>query len=72
MKINEYLENQAISQAEFARRLGVTTGSVWQWVEGRVRVSPERAAQIEQVTAGAVKRHELRPDLFDAPQQVAA
>ena len=29
----------------------------------------ERCGDIERVTGGAVKRHELRPDIFDPPHQ---
>ena len=56
---------------KFSLALQVTPQAVYKWLESGV-VTAERASQIEQVTAGAVKRHELRPDLFDAPQQVAA
>ena len=34
----------------------------------RVRpVSPEKAKAIETATGGRVTRHQLRPDIFDAP-----
>lgn len=44
--------------------LGVTPGLVSQWITGRTVITPERAAQIERVTNGAVTREELRPDIF--------
>jgi DNA-binding transcriptional regulator YdaS (Cro superfamily) len=37
------------------------------WLTGRKAITPERAKQIEDATGGLVKRHELRPDIFDAP-----
>lgn len=60
MVLNEYLSDK--SQTEFAKRLGVSQGLVWQWMNGRTRVTPEKAAEIERKTKGEVTRRELRPD----------
>lgn len=68
MRISEYLERHNLSQLDFARRLGVSQGLVWQWMEGRTKVTAERALQIEKHTDGEVTRHELRPDLYQAEQ----
>lgn len=54
------------SGAALARLIGVSTVMVHKWRNG-ARITPERARQIEQATNGAVRRHELRPDVFDAP-----
>lgn len=51
------------SGAELARRLGVVPMTVTQW-RRRKRVPAERCAAIEQLTNGAVTRHDLRPDVF--------
>jgi transcriptional regulator with XRE-family HTH domain len=67
MNLTDYL--QTTTQAEFAKRLGVTQGLVTHWVNGRTRITAERAVQIEQVTDGQVTRHELRPDIFGAHAQ---
>lgn len=64
MDIPSYLQKQAMSQAEFGKKLGVTQGAVWQWIEGETRITAERARQIERVTRGAIKARELRPDVF--------
>ena len=55
------------TQTSLAGRMGVTQGLVWQWIEGVTRITAERAIQIERVTGGQVGKHELRPDVFDAP-----
>lgn len=64
MDIAEYRARERLTQAEFARRLtaeGCPTsqGLVWQWENGKTRVTPERAVHIERVTGGAVSRDEL-------------
>ena len=64
MLLDQYLEESSISQTEFARRVGVSQGMVWQWLNGRRRVAAENVLPIEEATGGAVTRHELRPDLY--------
>jgi DNA-binding transcriptional regulator YdaS (Cro superfamily) len=59
-------------RSEFARRMGVSVVMVHKWLTGRARLTGERARQIEHVVGGVVKRHELRPDLFDPPAESAA
>ena len=65
MDIVAYLEKHGLSQEQFAGKIGVTQGAVWQWVNGMTRVSPARAKEIEEKTKGEIKRHDLRPDIFD-------
>jgi DNA-binding transcriptional regulator YdaS (Cro superfamily) len=72
MNLSEYLRSHELTQRQFADRMGVTPGMVWHWLNGASRITAERACQIEAVTDGAVKRHELRPDLFDPPAQALA
>lgn len=68
MDLRTYVEQHG-GQTEFARRLGVTQGLVWQWLEGKTKVTPVKAKLIEELTDGAVSRHELRPDVFDEPKK---
>lgn len=68
MDLKTYLEG--CSQSDLAERLGVTQGAVWQWVNGKTRITAERAIEIDLVTGGVVSRHELRPDVF-GPLQAA-
>jgi DNA-binding transcriptional regulator YdaS (Cro superfamily) len=49
---------RAGGQAEFARRMGITTQAVSQWDE----VPPLRVLAVERLSG--VPRHELRPDLY--------
>jgi len=50
------------SQAELARRLGVRPQLISQWKSGKRPIPPARAAQIEEITQGEVKRQDLLPD----------
>ncbi len=49
------------SQQELARRLGVSKGAVSQWADGSVPL--DRCIPIEQLTSGAVRCEDLRPDV---------
>lgn len=53
--------------AVFARAIGVSKTAVKKMKTGEIRITAERANQIEQVTDGLVTRHDLRPDIFDPP-----
>jgi DNA-binding transcriptional regulator YdaS (Cro superfamily) len=54
-------------QLPLAKRIGVTQSMVWYWLErSKKGVPAEYAAAIERATDGAVKAHELRPDIFEA------
>jgi DNA-binding transcriptional regulator YdaS (Cro superfamily) len=64
MLLHDYLETEKVSQTDFARRLGVTQGMVWQWLKGVRRISAEKVIAIETATDGKVSRHEIRPDLY--------
>lgn len=52
------------SQTSLAKRLGVSQGFIWQVLNGRSRITAERAIAIEKVTEGKVSKHTLRPDIF--------
>lgn len=70
MDIRAYLEKHQLSQEQFAKRLGVSQGLIWQWMEWHAnpnkgtRITAERAKEIEEKTDGEITRHDLRPDLF--------
>lgn len=72
MKLNQYLEAEGVSQTEFARRINVSQGMVWQWLNKRRRVSAEQVLSIESATDGKVSRHDLRPDLYPRDNTAAA
>lgn len=64
MKLDNYLSKENISQAELARKLGVSPGMVWQWLNDHRRIAAEQVLPIERATDGKVTRHDLRPDLY--------
>lgn len=69
MTLAQYRKDQKLSQAKFAERLSLagyptTQALVSQWESGSVEITAERCVQIEKVTDGAVRRVDLRPDLF--------
>ena len=69
--LRKFIAKPGMGQKEAAKLFGVSQGLVSHWLAGRRRITAERAKQIEQATAGAVTRADLRPDLF-ADQQRAA
>lgn len=69
MNLSSFRKERGLSQARFAEMLvaagfPATQSLVSQWEAGTVVIPPERCAQIEQVTGGAVRREALRPDVF--------
>lgn len=72
MDLKTYLDQpgktqQALVNAMCACGKKITQGTVSQWYLGELRITAERAVQIEEATEGAVSRHELRPDLYPKP-----
>lgn len=66
MELRAFVEESG-GQTAFANRMGVSQGLVWQWLEGKTRITAERAIEIEGITGGKVSRHELRADIFGSP-----
>jgi DNA-binding transcriptional regulator YdaS (Cro superfamily) len=64
MQLNQFIEKGHMTQAELARRLDVTPGLIWQWLNDHRRIAAEQVIPIEKATDGAVTRHDLRPDLY--------
>lgn len=59
------------SQGKLAKAAGVSQTSIWKALQAE-RVSAELAVMIDRATGGEVGKHQLRPDLFDAPETAAA
>jgi DNA-binding transcriptional regulator YdaS (Cro superfamily) len=70
MDLATYLKRNRVSQAQFARKVGVTPGAVWQWLNDEARISAEKVLPIERATDGAVTRHDLRPDLYPREKRI--
>jgi len=51
-------------QAPLARQIGVKQAHIWNWLNKSRRVPAEHAIAVEEATAGAVTRYQLRPDVF--------
>ena len=64
MNIPTYLKRNNIRASAFARMIGVSRGHVSAMISGIRRPSPLLAIRIECKTGGAIKREDLRPDLF--------
>ena len=58
------------SQQAMADALTIKSPSISGWRQAG-RVPAERCAAIEQLTNGAVTRHDLRPDVFGALPSIA-
>ena len=61
------LRDRGIRLIEIANSIGVNKSTVTRWAERGV--PPERVLDIERLTG--ISRHELRPDLFGPPPQLA-
>lgn len=59
-------------QQDLAEKAGCAQQTISKYLNGEIRVSAEHAVAIEQATERGVGRHELRPDLWDAPAAAEA
>lgn len=64
MTLQTYLKKHGLSQESFAKSLGVSKGLVWQWLNGRTRITGDMALAIERVTKAEVRRQDLLPELY--------
>jgi DNA-binding transcriptional regulator YdaS (Cro superfamily) len=67
---SDLLAKAKLTQTALARLSGVNKATVCRWARGRV--SAERAIAIEEATAGAISRSDLRPDLWPPNDEAAA
>lgn len=58
------------SQSALARELEIESMTVSQW-KTRGRIPAERCPDIAEASGGEIALHELRPDLYKKPSQVA-
>jgi len=65
MTLNDWIVSAGISQAEFARQMGVSAMTVSDVLRGKYRFGPENARKASALTGGAVTLEELLfPDDF--------
>ena len=63
------MEARGLTDAAVAVRLGLSDEAVRLWRVGKRAVTAERALEIEAKLG--IPRHEVRPDLWDAPGDAA-
>ena len=66
--LKELFRSRGIKLVSIASALGVDKGTVTKWMQSKIPV--EHAREIERITG--VPKHELRPDVWDAPSGEAA
>jgi DNA-binding transcriptional regulator YdaS (Cro superfamily) len=66
MNLIKYLEENQISQSDFAKSIDVSPGMLSQWITGHRPIAPAKCVAIEQTTKGQVSRKDLRPDDWEA------
>ena len=62
------------SQKKLGEACGLSQQAVYKWLHGKSKVSPEHVNQVVDATGGAVKAHQIRPDLellFPHPEDSA-
>lgn len=62
------LKARDLKMVDLARKLKIDKATVTRWCQGSV--PPRRAVEIERATG--IPRHEIRPDLWSAPNSEAA
>ena len=62
--IKTYREKHSLTQRELADKLGVSQNFISKAELGERFFSPKKATEIEKKTKGAIKRVQLRPDIF--------
>lgn len=65
--IKLYRNAKGLSQEAFGAMVGRKKAAVCKWENG-VGPNPKTAIEIEEKTEGALPRHVVRPDLWDAPE----
>lgn len=63
-KLDHFLRSSGVSQIEFARRYKISQPYLNQIINGKRAAGKKTAEYLEKVTQGAVKKHDLRPDIW--------
>lgn len=61
--IDKAINSVGITQLGFAKLIGVSQSTVSDWLNNKKKVSPRLVPLIVNLTKGAVKAYEIRPDL---------
>jgi len=63
MKLAEYLDLPDKTQKGLADKIGASQGLVFQWLDGRTKITPDKAILVEVATERMVTCEELLPEL---------
>jgi transcriptional regulator with XRE-family HTH domain len=61
--LKRYLDDSKTSQAELAKRVGVTQPTVWEWIHGKSKPSADRLVALADATGMSID------DLLATPPQ---
>lgn len=66
MNLKEWLKKNNMNIPLFSKKLGVTPSTIYRYIHGTKRLSPDMAVRIEEFTKAEVTRVEaLWPEIFD-------
>jgi len=68
MKLADYLDQEGLSQKDFAERAGLSTGTVSLLVRGLVGVSTPTLRKIAKATRGQISEADFEPLLWKAAE----
>jgi len=54
MRLNQYLVQNQMTAAAFARQVGVSNVAVWKWLNGKCMPTGKHMVEIDQLTDGQV------------------
>lgn len=72
MKLADYLSQEQIRPADFAKRIGTPASTITRFLAGKRGIGLGIALRIEQFTAGTVRPQDLDASTQPAPQAEAA
>ena len=49
-RLKQYLDDEGLSQADFAALLGVKQPTVWEWINGHSKPTADRLIELSKVT----------------------
>lgn len=69
--LNDHLKRRealaAGQQSRLARHLDVSPGLIWQWLNRKRPIAPERVIEVASFTEFMITPHQLRPDIYPNP-----
>jgi len=69
--ISKFRRAKNLTLEQFGNLVGVQKAAVSKWEKGIAGPSPTKAIEIERATEGELPRWQVRPDLWQEPQEAA-